>query len=668
MRQILKQKATPSVALFTPLPPAKTGTADYGASLAEALREIVPLKVYQSPLHGFMTDGFDSVVYQIGNNAHHAAIYQKALASPGVAVLHEANVHHLVMAMTLAHGNHNAYLREVLYEMTGKDVSILTGKRLPLDVPQQHEFTMLRRLLERTRALIVHSRFTERQVRLRGFEGPVLVVPHGAEARTIDMSHYRRRLGIEDKVPLIGVFGYQRPDKQAWECLLIFKQLLADLSQVHLLVVGEPHPQVPIEQGVRDLGLQERVTVLGHQTLSDFDGYLGSCDIVLNLRQSTFGETSGTTMRAFGLGRPVVVSDIGAAQELPDDVCLKIPRDQYEKRVIIECLKWLAANTDVAREIGERARRWVAAECTWATVARQYVDFLHGPVADLNRRKKSTKQRIPAKATSNTAPLTASTVSSYFARWIDPASPAGSYYREHDHRLIRTLQLTPRGDRNSRILEMGCYMQMTPALSDILGYGEVRGAYFGNTGGAQRSSVTARDGQVFHCTIDLYNAERDRFPYSDEYFDTVLCCELLEHLQADPMHMMTEFHRILRLNGTLVLTTPNAVSIRAARALWLGVHPQLFSKYVIPTLVPEAKHFREYTPKELLLLFRDSGFTVRHIETAPYRNRLGKHKVVTKAMAAIKSIVPFREECVYLIGQKTNSISTRYPSWLYEPV
>jgi len=27
-----------------------------------------------------------------------------------------------------------------------------------------------------------------------------------------------------------------------------------------------------------------------------------------------------------------------------------------------------------------------------------------------------------------------------------------------------------------------------------------------------------------------------------------------------------------------------------------------------------------------------------------------------------------REDCVYLVGQKTNPLGARYPSWLYEPL
>lgn len=617
------------------------------------MEKLVALTVYESAPVGFNAAQFDHVVYQIGNNPYHASIYELALRQPGVIVLHEASVHYLVRSLTLSRGNYKGYLREVLYEIFGDDLGYSKGKHLPIECPQPHEFLMLRRLLDRSRACIVHSHYAERLVRLKGFTGPIGVVPHGGSLAEVDARPYRERLDLKDDTPLIGVFGYQRPDKQIWECLVMFKDLLDSHTDARLLILGERHPQVPLEEGIRDLGLQDRVLLMGYQTLDDFDGYIAACNVILNLRQTTFGESSGTMMRAFGLGKPVIVSDIGGACELPEDVCVKIPRDRHETKVITECLKWLLSSPEVAAEIGARARQWVAEECTWDNVARRYVTFLG---------ERHPKQERVHPALSDAA------ISSYLSRWIDPASPAGVYFAAHSVRLIRTLKLIPRGDSGSRILELGCYMQITPALRGLLGYGQIRGGYMGSAGGWHLSSVSARDGEEFTCPIDLFNCEVDRFPYPDDSFDTVICCELLEHLARDPMHMMSEIHRVLKPNGILVLTTPNVVSIRALHAMVTGIHPNLFGKYVMPTLLPETKHVREYTPRELLRLFADAGFTTQFIDTTAYGQRPGVYNWITRAIQLFKPWMRFREDCVYVVGQKAKPVGTRYPSWLYEQV
>jgi hypothetical protein len=68
-------------------------------------------------------------------------------------------------------------------------------------------------------------------------------------------------------------------------------------------------------------------------------------------------------------------------------------------------------------------------------------------------------------------------------------SQAADYVNTHLHRLARTLTLVPPPGKTSRALELGCYMQMTPALQFQLGYREIRGAYYG---ASKRCSASMR--------------------------------------------------------------------------------------------------------------------------------------------------------------------------------
>jgi hypothetical protein len=71
--------------------------------------------------------------------------------------------------------------------------------------------------------------------------------------------------------------------------------------------------------------LSANVRMLGFAPIEEFTGYLSACDIVLNLRYPTVGESSGTLLRAMGLGKAALVSEVGSFAEFPDDVCLKVP-------------------------------------------------------------------------------------------------------------------------------------------------------------------------------------------------------------------------------------------------------------------------------------------------------------------------------------------------------
>ena len=66
--------------------------------------------------------------------------------------------------------------------------------------------------------------------------------------------------------------------------------------------------------------------------IEDFNGYMAACDIVLNLRYPTVGESSGTLLRALGMGKAVVVTDVGSFREYPDEICLKAPVDCERRR------------------------------------------------------------------------------------------------------------------------------------------------------------------------------------------------------------------------------------------------------------------------------------------------------------------------------------------------
>ncbi len=127
---------------------------------------------------------------------------------------------------------------------------------------------------------------------------------------------------------------------------------------------------------ITSMGLSAHVRHLGFTPIEDFNGYLSACDIVLNLRYPTVGESSGTLLRALGMGKAVVVSDVGSFREYPDEICLKAPVDATEEDHLFEYLNLLISRPEVARGLGARARKWVERECNWESVAKKYADFL----------------------------------------------------------------------------------------------------------------------------------------------------------------------------------------------------------------------------------------------------------------------------------------------------
>lgn len=660
---VQERSARLKLAFFSPLPPQKSGIADYSAALLGEMEKLASVEAFSDAPSAFDPARYDIALYQLGNNPYHSFAYEAAIRHPGVVVMHEANLHHLICDLTIGRGDWEAYLREV--EHDGGPAALEFAREQVRTLkrgPDYHGVPMLRRVLSRARGAIVHSACVEQELRAAGFEGPLAKIPHGAWIVQPDRNTYRERLGLDAGVPLIGVFGFLKPYKRIAESLRAFRRLVRIEPRARMILVGEPHPELSLDSLIQTLGLSAFVRVLGFTPIEDFNGFLAACDIILNLRYPTVGESSGTLLRSFGMGKAVIVSDIGSFREFPDEICLKAPVGETEEDALFEYLNLLVSRPAVARTLGGNAHRWVERECAWPVVARRYVDFLDAVAVGREFKPDEPRAEKPR------APKPAPVPEHYLLGWTPPDSDARGYVRTHLSRLTKTLAITPHGGPHDTILEMGAYFQITPALKSKLGYGEVRGCYYGPLGEFRERTVRSEEGEEFSCAVELFNAEKDRFPYPSEYFSTVLCCELIEHLFEDPMHMMGEINRILRPGGHLVLTTPNIASLRAIAAVMQGYHPGLFHAYIRPSETGEvdARHNREYTPREVSDLLLNSGFEVELLETGPF------HEEPKPELAWVERLLEryilstdLRGDGIYAVGRKTGPVRERYPDWLY---
>ena len=103
------------VAFFSPLPPARSGIADYSAALLESLRPLADVETFSAADQAFDPARFDVALYHVGNNRYHDFVYETALRHPGVVALHESNLHHLIADLTIRRGDWDAYLAECEY-------------------------------------------------------------------------------------------------------------------------------------------------------------------------------------------------------------------------------------------------------------------------------------------------------------------------------------------------------------------------------------------------------------------------------------------------------------------------------------------------------------------------------------------------------------------------
>jgi glycosyltransferase involved in cell wall biosynthesis len=363
------------VAYYSPLPPERSGIADYSAHLLPALRERVEVEVVRRgrtrPVRGT-----ELSLYHVGNNpSAHGWIVEALRKRPGVVVLHDFVLHHLVAGLTIGRRDGHGYLDAM--EREGGVVARLLAhgvldKRIPpLWESRPEEYHLAGEVLALATGLIVHSRFVEERSRAAGFEGPIWRIPHPA------WEHAPVEPAAIDGTPLIGSFGNLNSSKRIPQLLEAFARLRRVRPGARLLLVGAVSPGFDLDRRLQRLGLSEEGILREPYVEEDrLWALMAACDVCVNLRSPTMGETSGSVIRQLSLGKPVVVSDVGWFAELPGDVALKVPVGTGETETLHAALELLARDEAVRAAMSAAARELVRREHDLERCAELYVAAL----------------------------------------------------------------------------------------------------------------------------------------------------------------------------------------------------------------------------------------------------------------------------------------------------
>jgi glycosyltransferase involved in cell wall biosynthesis len=393
--------------VFTPLPPAATGVADYGAALLRALGNELPDWDVASLSSGEEVAGFTPprephvLMYHVGNSTHHDFLYPALFRHAGVLVLHDLVLHHARLFAHLsseevraykgdmgsvakrdrARARLEAYRAEAIEAnpSNGDDVARIAlrigGGRLLYDFP------LYEHLVRRSRLTLVHGTTAREEVLERCPGAEVVRVRMGIPIPPIvSREEARRRLGLPRDGLVLASFGLVTPEKRISTALRALVRLSAAGVPATYYLVGGGVPHYDPLAEARALGIAESVRATGRVSEEDLHLYAFASDLCLNLRYPSAGETSATLLRLLACGRPVVVTDQLHVRDFPDTVVARSRLEGDEDGLYCDLLD-LVRGEGRRRKLAEAARAFAVREASAEVMAKDYREALTGLVA-----------------------------------------------------------------------------------------------------------------------------------------------------------------------------------------------------------------------------------------------------------------------------------------------
>jgi glycosyltransferase involved in cell wall biosynthesis len=348
----------PRVALLSPLPPDRSGVADYTAATCAELGKLVDLHVFSEtpqplplaqvasvrPLDTLphVSARFDRVVSVIGNSHFHLRIFDLLRRYGGACIAHDARMLGFYGRLLGQDRALDVASRELRRAVTARELDSW------LDDESRLEALFLGEIAETAAPTIVHSLVTARLMRERYGTDPAYLPfsiyrPWTAAELTLACRESaRRRLGLRSGEVVIATFGSVHGTKAPEECVWALELMRGWGISASLHFVGELNAYesaLELRDLCASLGLADQVHFVGgyvsEQTYRD---YLLAADLGVQLRSYGLGALSGGLLDCVAVGLPTVTNAaLGEAVGVPEGYVRRVP-DALSPLLLAEAL------------------------------------------------------------------------------------------------------------------------------------------------------------------------------------------------------------------------------------------------------------------------------------------------------------------------------------------
>lgn len=243
-------------------------------------------------------------------------------------------------------------------------------------------------------------------------------------------------------------------------------------------------------------------------------------------------------------------------------------------------------------------------------------------------------------------------------------SNGGEYGLSHARRYAETILRIPFAAREgARALEIGSTSLFQEILRHFCRYAEVHGTDFetvpANKAYTKEISFLSEVDTTY--LMHYVNIEDDKWPFDEGYFDFLMLCEVIEHMEVDPMYVLTEANRVLVPGGQILLTTPNSASARIVQSILDGYRPHFYMQYNRTRSL--YRHNFEHDVHTITALLNGAGFRIEKLFTVDCFN-----VPVPESIANLKRLgkpTTNRGDNIIAVARKVGPPMERYPKEVY---
>lgn len=384
---------------FSPLPPARTGIADYTARVLPTLRgradlvvwtdqkawdpkleDVAEVRHYDLERMPWMElNRGDMSIYHMGNDpAFHGNLWQVSCRHPGVIVLHDLCLQGLFAGLYREHWHDRDGYIDTMERLYGglarRDAEAFWDGRLTIAYLNAH-YPLTALAVENALGVLVHWRDGVQEV-TQDTPCPVVYapLPYAASPRLTQRGAAAARMDAEGSPYRIIAFGHMHVNRRL-DAILGALAGLPEKDRFRLHIYGRLWDEGHVRHQIHALGLDEVVTVHGFVPEDELEAALAAAHLAVNLRYPTMGEASVSQLQLFDHALPTLVTQVGWYAGLPANAVAFV-RPDHEIEDIRGHLRAFVADPARYAAMGECGRCLLEAEHRPEVYVQALVDLV----------------------------------------------------------------------------------------------------------------------------------------------------------------------------------------------------------------------------------------------------------------------------------------------------